>query len=298
MKKILNIDGGGVRVYLPLLILNEIEKRTNQKISDIFDYFTGVSASSIVLSGILTKYSVSETLEILKNISKKIFYRSYFYSIKSGFGILNSKYSDYYVNQELETLYGSTLFHEIKKPLSILSYDINSNNPIYFNSYKEHHSHLPVWKIVRGSTAAPTYFPPFQLENHTLIDGGVVSNNLSEITFVNSIDYYGKEHDYLQLSLGTGLFQPNYNYTPSGLWSWSSSLLDVIFNASASYEMHLVKKMSKFENLKKFYRLNPKLDKSIALDDCNAFSDMEKIFEQWLENNQDFLNTICDDLTK
>ena len=39
MKKLLNIDGGGVRVYMSLLLLDYIETRTNKKIVDLFDYF-------------------------------------------------------------------------------------------------------------------------------------------------------------------------------------------------------------------------------------------------------------------
>ena len=39
MKKLLNIDGGGVRVYLSLVILDYIEIKTGKKIVDIFDYF-------------------------------------------------------------------------------------------------------------------------------------------------------------------------------------------------------------------------------------------------------------------
>ena len=102
MKRLLNIDGGGVRVYFPLLILDYIEQKTGKNILDLFDYYSGVSASSIVLSGLLTKYSVKELLKIFKELSKTIFYRSYYYIIKSGFGIFNSKYTDYYINQEFE----------------------------------------------------------------------------------------------------------------------------------------------------------------------------------------------------
>jgi patatin-like phospholipase/acyl hydrolase len=81
MKKLLNIDGGGVRVYFPLLILNYIEKKTNKKIIDLFDFYSGVSASSIILAGLLTNYSVEEIIKKFKTLSAQIFYKSYLYSI-------------------------------------------------------------------------------------------------------------------------------------------------------------------------------------------------------------------------
>ena len=44
MKRLLNIDGGGVRVYFPLLILDYIEQRTGKKILDLFDFCLKISS--------------------------------------------------------------------------------------------------------------------------------------------------------------------------------------------------------------------------------------------------------------
>jgi patatin-like phospholipase/acyl hydrolase len=109
MKYLLNIDGGGIRVYFPLLILNYIEKKTGKKIIDLFDIFCGVSASSIILSGLLMNYSTDEVIKIFKEISKKIFNKSYIYSLKSLFGLTDSKYPETYIEQELKQLLGAPL---------------------------------------------------------------------------------------------------------------------------------------------------------------------------------------------
>jgi len=290
MKKLLNIDGGGVRVYFPLLIMNYIEKKTNKKITDIFDFYSGVSASSIILSGILTKYSVEEIIRLFKEISHIIFYKSYYYTIKSVFGLLNSKYPDYYINQEFEKFFTGLKLADVKKPLSILTYDLANSKPICWHSYHDTHMEYDLWKLVRGSTAAPTYFPPFELNSHTLIDGGVVTNNLSELIFTHALVYYGQQEDFFQISIGTGNYNPKPAQTPSGMWSWAGSLINVFFNASASYEMSTLKKLSKIENLKHFYRLDINLDEDITLDDYTAFDKMDQIFDQWLEHNQAHLD--------
>lgn len=296
MKKLLNIDGGGVRVYFPLLILNEIEKRTQKKIIDIFDFYSGVSASSIILAGLLTKYTLPQIIVLFKSVSKNIFYRSYTYSIISVFGIYNSKYTDYYINQEFQKIFGETRLDQVKKPLCILAYDLSHSKPKQYHSYK--YNDYLLWKVVRASTAAPTYFPPFNYDDTILIDGGVVVNNLSETTFVDALSYFGQKEEIFQLSLGTGILNHKFTKPPSGVWSWSTSILDVLFSASSSHELHLLKKISHLENLKQFYRIDIELTKNILLDDYTAFDHMDQVFKEWLGNNNDYINKICEELIK
>jgi patatin-like phospholipase/acyl hydrolase len=300
MKKLLNIDGGGVRVYMSLLLLDYIETRTNKKIVDLFDYFAGVSASSIILAGLLTKYTVKEMLLLFKEITNKIFYRSYYHILKSGFGMFDSKYTDYYINIELQKLFENTKISDIKKPLSIISYDINTSKSISFYSYKN--SDLMLWEIIRGSTAAPTYFPSYKTDNYNLIDGGVVANNLSELIFIDAMEHFGKDEEYIQVSIGTGIFNNNIKETPSGLWSWSSAIVDTFFRASSSNMMISLEKISQIENLKFFHRLDfpevGNLPYELKLDDILSFDTMDMIFLEWLDKNSEYIIMVCNDLVK
>ena len=70
MKKILTIDGGGIRGVLPARILHEIEKRMKKPISEIFDLIAGTSTGGI-LALCLTKPDAKgkpryKALDILK----------------------------------------------------------------------------------------------------------------------------------------------------------------------------------------------------------------------------------------
>lgn len=294
MKKLLNIDGGGVRVYFSLLILNYIEMKTNKNILELFDYYAGVSASSIILAGLLTKYTVKDMLKIFKDISSKIFYRSLYQIVSSGFGLFYSKYTDDNINIELKKLLENFKLNDCKKPLAVLTYDLNSSKPICFYSYQDTNQDL--WEVIRGSTAAPTYFQPYKLNDYNLIDGGVVTNNLSEMTFIDALNQYGNMEEYFQLSIGTGVYNKKFTETPSGLWSWSGSILDIFFNATSSYEMLSLNKISKYENMKAFHRVDITLEQDIKLDDYASFDLMDSIFEKWLELNKDYMDTICDQL--
>ena len=52
MKKILSIDSGGVRGIIPALILAEIEARTSQPVSELFDFFVGTSTGGMRVLGL------------------------------------------------------------------------------------------------------------------------------------------------------------------------------------------------------------------------------------------------------
>jgi patatin-like phospholipase/acyl hydrolase len=49
MKNILSIDGGGIKSYIPLRMLNYIENKTQIPIAELFDYFSGVSAGAFIM---------------------------------------------------------------------------------------------------------------------------------------------------------------------------------------------------------------------------------------------------------
>lgn len=51
--RVLFLDGGGIRGLILVEILIEIEKRTGQKITDLFDWIVGTSTGGIVALGLV-----------------------------------------------------------------------------------------------------------------------------------------------------------------------------------------------------------------------------------------------------
>jgi patatin-like phospholipase/acyl hydrolase len=51
MKKILSIDGGGIRGLIPALVPAEIEKRTGRAVAECFDLIAGTSTGGILAPG-------------------------------------------------------------------------------------------------------------------------------------------------------------------------------------------------------------------------------------------------------
>ena len=42
-RRILSIDGGGIRGMIPAIVLNHIEERTGKRIATMFDFIAGTS---------------------------------------------------------------------------------------------------------------------------------------------------------------------------------------------------------------------------------------------------------------
>lgn len=52
MKRILSIDGGGIRGVIPAVVLTEIERLTGRPIAESFDLVAGTSTGGILALGL------------------------------------------------------------------------------------------------------------------------------------------------------------------------------------------------------------------------------------------------------
>ncbi len=312
MKNILSIDGGGVRIYFPLRILMEIERRTNVPIQELFEYFTGVSAGSILVAMLLTgsegkpKYSLSQLCDTLEKEAPRIFHKTWSNAFKTLGYLIGPTYCSNAIEECFRDLYGeSTTIRDLIKPCCIISYDILNNIPLYFS--KDDFADMPVWKAVRASTAAPTYFYPYDLEydhnNYLCIDGGVITNNPSQICLLKALRH--RKRKYYTFSMGTGYqadtttHQKSYwsSFLPSyGMLYWSRDILNTLFNATSTsqiIDLEDINTLIEHEPDHSFYRVNIKMDDSILLDDIHAFPKMKQIMDHWIEKNTDEIDFMC-----
>ena len=101
MKKVLSIDGGGIRGLIPALVLAEIEKQKSKPVSELFDLLAGTSTGGILSLGLVrsdgegkAKYSAEKLAEIYQKRGKEIFSRSLWKGISSMGGLVDEKYSE------------------------------------------------------------------------------------------------------------------------------------------------------------------------------------------------------------
>jgi patatin-like phospholipase/acyl hydrolase len=321
MKKVLSIDGGGIRGIIPAMVLVEIEKRTGKKISEMFDLVAGTSTGGILALG-LTKpnehgkpqYEALDLVELYEKYGSFIFDQPFVRRIFSLGNLLDEKYPADHLEEVLRRYFHNAELKHATTQVLITSYELEQRIAFFFKSHRAQNepdrNHL-MREIARATSAAPTYFEPFKMktsdlnEYFALIDGGVFANNPAMCAYVEIKSMFPKEQDFLVVSLGTGELNKPILYNEARNWGvaqWARPILSVVFdgvNDTVDYQlMQLLPNQGKDQ---RYYRMQ------IRLDDANNDLDNTtpaniralKLYAQNLiTTNNEALETLCNQLTK
>jgi patatin-like phospholipase/acyl hydrolase len=194
-KKLLALDGGGIRGAITLEVLAAIEEIVRRKIdrphavlADYFDYIAGTSTGAIIATGLSLGMTVGELRRFYVEVGPDMFSRA---------GVLRRfhyKFDQDRLAAQLKAVFGAdtklgslrlhTLLMLVMRNATTDSPWPISNNPAAtFNDpdRSDCNLSLPLWQLVRASTAAPTYFPPevVRVGDHEFlfVDGGVTMYN-------------------------------------------------------------------------------------------------------------------------
>jgi hypothetical protein len=232
-KKLLALDGGGIRGVLSIEILAAIESRLRDRhgpglvLADYFDYIGGTSTGAIIAAALAFGKPVSEVRRKYQALGARIFKRRLLpRRLRSLYrdGPLTRELVDFFGadrtmgDPELRTLLLLVLHNSITDsvwPLSNCTRAKYNRADRYLKDPSDRNLDLPLTTLIRGSTAAPVYFPPQPLQvgsNPFLFqDGGVTPfNNPAALMFLMAtLPEYGLgwpvgEDALLVVSVGTG----------------------------------------------------------------------------------------------
>lgn len=257
-RKLLAIDGGGIRGVLALQILAKIEsilrnetKNGDYRLADYFDYVAGTSTGAIIAAGLSLGMSVGEILDFYLKNGAAMFDKA---------GLLHRlryKYESEPLAKELQFAFGEsttlgsdgleTLLLIVLRNATTDSPWPISNNPFAKYNDQNHPANnlsFPLWQLVRASTAAPTFFPPEVItikdKPFIFVDGGVTmyNNPAFQMFLMATVDRYwikappdkrgwGTGRDkMLIVSVGTGTSAgANYSLRPEEM--------HLLFNATS-----------------------------------------------------------------
>lgn len=216
MKRILSIDGGGIRGLIPALLLASLEAATGKACRDQFDMLAGTSTGAIVAVGLLAWMKAQDLVDLYVDHGAEIFS-----SEDPLRGAIRPRYSAAPLEGYLRAALGSTWLSETKGPELLVP--ATCVDPVedgfFFKSWKARGTKLNVgdvqddldfqlWEVARASSAAPTYFPTAVVQSmsgktYYLVDGGLHSNNPAPAAVASASDLWGGE-EIRVLSLGTG----------------------------------------------------------------------------------------------
>jgi patatin-like phospholipase/acyl hydrolase len=234
--RVLSIDGGGIRGLIPALVLTEIEERSGKRIWELFDLIAGTSTGGILACALCAPdpLPAEQLVGLYEDEGPKIFDRSVWQRIRSAEGLLDEKYDAAALDRALERFLSDKRLAETKPDLLIPAYNMGDPGPYFFKSRKarEEGEDYALSEVARATSAAPTYFEPFQLSGEALVDGGVFATNPA-MCAVAEVMRFQPTADLLLLSLGTGQRTHKRSFDEIenwGLVEWAKPILDVVFD--------------------------------------------------------------------
>lgn len=251
-KKILALDGGGIRGMMTVEVLAEIENLLCQKLgrgpdfvlADYFDFVAGTSTGAIIAACISIGMKVSDIRAFYLSSGQEMFDKAFL--LKR----FRYKYEDEKLAAKMQEVFGKDTTLDSDKLKTVLMMVMRnattdspwpvSNNP--FAKYNDPtradcNLNIPLWQLVRASTAAPVYFPPEVVKMGSLefvfVDGGITTyNNPAFQAFLMAtvepykMNWPAGEDQLLVVSVGTGTSpQANADLNPGEM--------NLIYNAGS-----------------------------------------------------------------
>lgn len=267
-KRILALDGGGIRGTLTLGFLEKIEQILRQrhqnpqlKLCDYFDLIGGTSTGAIIASGLAIGMEAAQIKEIYFEIGGKVFGKK-----NKIVNRLKAVFDPQPLEEELEKVFGDmTLGDEsIKTGLCIVAKRADTgsmwsllNHP--HGKYYHKNSNLLLRNAIRASTAAPTYFIPEKLDIGgqvgAFVDGAVsMANNPALQMFLVAtlkgfpFRWQTGENQILLVSVGTGTWyrqDETDKVAGAKLWDWATQVPSMLMEDANWHNQLLLQYLSR-----------------------------------------------------
>lgn len=305
--RILSVDGGGIRGLISALTIAEIEKRLGEKagkevrMADYFHLFAGTSTGGLIALALTSpkRVSAAELASFYTEDGPEIFHRGLGHELGSLWGISGPKYSLAPLREAVERRLGKSKISEATRDLLVTSYDMSKSEPYFFKRWRalEEPSgrDFPISVAALATSAAPTYFPSHGLGGRALVDGGVFAANPSVAAIAEALGRQSDEparlapHDLFLVSIGTGEFETGYSQRQVSRWGklgWVTGggeppILGAMLGGAsdgADYWAHMLLNHKPEQGVPareelgrghRYYRLQVKLTKPIAMDDAS-----------------------------
>ena len=247
-RRLLALDGGGIRGMITIEVLARVEtilrdQSRNPKLvlADYFDYIAGTSTGAIIAACLSLGMDVATLRQFYLESGRQMFEKA---------GLLDRlkyKYEDEPLAQKLRDTIGqytgdpyATLGHDALRTYLMMvlrnattdsPWPVSNNPDAKYNDARRPDSNLkiPLWQLVRASTAAPVYFPPEVVtvgqQSFIFVDGGITMyNNPAFQMFLMAtaepyrLNWKATEDGMLLVSVGTGTAAAaNANLSPGDM---------------------------------------------------------------------------------
>jgi len=275
-KKILSCDGGGILGLISVEILARVEAdlrlrlaKPDLVLADWFDFVSGTSTGAIIAACISTGMSMDQIRAFYVGSGEQMFDKA------SVFKRLRYNYNDEPLAEKLRSELNRALGYAVGEAPATLGdaglrtllmmvlrnhttdspWPVSNNPRARYNEQerKDCNLGLPLWQMVRASTAAPTFFPPEVVSfasgtpneyQFIFVDGGVTTyNNSAFLAFQMAtaapyrINWPTGTDKMLIVSVGTGSApraRPGLEADDLWLLDHAKSIPSALMNAASS----------------------------------------------------------------
>ena len=297
-KKILVLDGGGIKGVVAASFLATIQEHTGKNVADYFDLVVGTSTGGILALGLGMGLSPREILTFYEQDGPRIFGQLNAFDkprwhrrltnglmqrFKSAKQYVQPKHSSAQLEAALKRVFDGKRLGDSNLRLVIPSYFAESNELYVFKTRHaprfEHDWKKTVLEVAKATAAAPTY-----LESHkyssggTLLDGGVYANNPVGMAIVEAIGVLGwdRENTYI---LRIGCTQESIDTTSITGFKDAKAMIELLFRAQSEAANGMAYLLTGHSIEKpKYFPIQPNVPKGkYGMDDTSKIQELKGI---------------------
>ncbi len=291
-RRILSIDGGGVRGVIAAVALAALERRTGRPVRDQFDFVAGTSTGALIAAGVATGVPADQIVALYLERAPELFRQVPVISTLARV-VTGHMYDVDRLHRLIRSELGSAADWRLADvPIDILitAKGLLDSHQWYFvrdcqgrNTCRT--GNLALADCLTASAAAPTYFAPWTIpglaERGPMVDGGTgVAGNPTYQACVEAFLYAEgyRPEETVVVSLGTGRYLAHHR--PGWLYDWLGWLLAELLRSPSEQQTELV---SRHFGAATFYRIDARLERDYPLDGVGEMGALRAIGERLAE---------------
>lgn len=268
-RRILSIDGGGIKGVFPASFLSTLEEDLGKPIGRFFDLIAGTSTGGILAIGLALGLSARDLLTLYEQRGPEIFgqHRGAIFNwisrkLRLGRWVLKSKYSSHALKSVLNEVFGEKRIGDANTRLVVPAWNSSVRTvQVYKTAHHprlRHDYKLSAVDVAMATSAAPTYFQQHETSRLVgLTDGGIWANNPAALAVVEAIAVLNWPNDSLDV-LSLGCTDETYTIPKrGGLGTLGSKIATLFHNGQSSGSIGMARLLTGDDDERKaIYRVN------------------------------------------
>ena len=291
-RRILSIDGGGLRGLIPACLLARLEAVSGRPVREQFDFLAGTSTGALIAAGLAAGVPAAELVRLYREDAPRLFDGAPWRIVPRL--VTGSMYDVRELHRMIEARLPEPArgwrLNDVPGDLLLTAKGLADGHAWYFVKDDERNARmtgeLRLVDCVTASAAAPTYFAPWRIGPiGELVDGGVgVAGNPVYQACVEAFEFTNRYDPAttVVVSLGTGRFFERPR--PRWLGDWLGWVLSELFRSPGEQQTELT---VRHYRAAAFYRIDVELAREIPIDGIRRIDELVEIGE-WLADSVDW----------